>query len=68
MKAMYHHELAAKAGVCTKTFSRWLEPLSQELQAMGLEPGMHLIPPHVVEYLAHRFCIDVEAKPKVLRK
>lgn len=64
MKAMYQYEVAAKAGVSDKTFRRWLKPIRQELQAMGLNPRSKLIPGHIVEYLARQFCIDIETRPR----
>ena len=64
MKAMTKTQLASLAGVSVATFSSWLKPIEGELAAMGYQPGKRCIPPHVVQHLAERFCIDVEPSTK----
>ena len=59
MKAMTKQQLADRAGVTTKTLMNWCEPFSEELAAMGLKPRAKVLPPHVVAYMAEKFCIDV---------
>ncbi len=59
MKAMTRQELADRAGVSARTFSRWCEPYREELLGMGWLPKMILLPPHIVKFLSDKFCIDV---------
>lgn len=59
MKAMKKHELAAMAGVSTRTLRRWCIPHEQELTAMGWSPNLHVLPPHIVSWMADTFCIDL---------
>ena len=60
MKAMSKQQLAASAGVSKRTLNRWMLPFRRELEQMGLQCNMRVLPPHIVKYLAERFCIDVE--------
>ena len=32
----------------------------KELLRMGLKPGMRVLPPHIVKWIADKFCIDLE--------
>jgi len=59
MKAMYKQELADAAGVSVRTLMNWCQPFSDELARMGLKPTAKKLPPHIVDYLAEKFCIDV---------
>ena len=52
--------MARCAGVCRKTFASWLKPHEKELTQMGYLPGKHCIPPRAVEWIAEKFCIDIE--------
>jgi hypothetical protein len=27
---------------------------------MGLKPGMRVLPPHIVQFIAEKFCIDLK--------
>ena len=45
MKAMYKSELAAYAGVSTKTLRRWLKPYQQQLTELGMQPKDQLVNP-----------------------
>ena len=49
MKAMTRQELALKAGVHPDTLGRWLKRHQHTLEALGLLPGMRLLPPKVVK-------------------
>lgn len=59
MKAMTKQQIAQAAGVTVKTLMNWCQPYSQELTAMGLRPGMRVLPPHIVKWIADHFCIDL---------
>ena len=59
MKAMSKQELAERAGVSTRTLNYWCRPYRRELTAMGMRPTMKVLPPHIVKWMAERFCIDV---------
>ena len=59
MKAMLKRELADAAGVDLRTLHRWCLPYREELERMGMTRNMKLLPPHVVAFLAEKFCIDV---------
>jgi len=32
----------------------------KELEALGLQPGMIILPPNIVQWICDKFCIDVE--------
>ena len=59
MKAMSKSELAAKAGVSRTTLKNWCKPYLKELEAMGLGPNAKVLPPHIVQFLANKLCLDV---------
>jgi len=59
MKAMSKSELAQAAGVSVDTLMRWLSPHQQHLEALGMLPGMRVLPPKVVIYIVETLCIDV---------
>ena len=59
MKAMSKQQLADAAGVSVDTLMRWLGPHRQELEALGMRPGMRVLPPKVVAYIVETLCIDV---------
>ena len=56
---MSKSDLAQAAGVSVDTLMRWLGPHSQQLEALGMRPGMRVLPPKVVTYIVETFCIDV---------
>lgn len=60
MKAMMKYELALKAGISPRTFSRWLSLHREELEQLGLEPHMRLLPPKVVRYICDKYGIILE--------
>ncbi len=49
MKSMSKSELALAAGISLSTLARWMKPYRQELEALGLRPGMRVLPPRVKE-------------------
>ena len=59
MKAMTRQQLAFAAGISVDTLRRWLEPHTQQLEALGMQPKMRVLPPKVVAYIVETFCIDV---------
>ncbi len=60
MKAKSKSELAELAGVSVGTLVNWFKPHMAELEALGLKPGMRVLPPKVVKYIADKFDIDIE--------
>ena len=56
---MSKQQLAQCAGVTVRTLFNWCRPYHKELERMGLKPGMRVLPPHIVKWIAERFCIDV---------
>ena len=60
MKAMSKQQLADRAGVSVRTLNSWCGRYQRELQEMGVTPRMKVLPPHVVIFLADKFCIDVD--------
>ena len=62
MKAMSKQELANSAGVTTKTLMSWCEPFLSELETMGMQQHMKVLPPHIVQFIVDKFCIDVGEK------
>ena len=59
MKAMSKSELAAQAGVSDKTHKTWRNAYREELTIMGVKPTAKVLPPHAVEFLSEKFCIDI---------
>ena len=59
MRAMTKQQLAESAGVTTKTLMSWCEPFTKELEAMGLQPNMKVLPPRIVSFITEKLCIDV---------
>ena len=59
MRAMTKQQLAESAGVTTKTLMSWCEPFLKELETMGMQPHMKVLPPHIVRFITEKFCIDV---------
>ena len=59
MKTMSKQQLADKADVTVKTLMNWCQPYRDELSRMGLKPRAKKLPPHVVAFLAEKFCIDL---------
>jgi hypothetical protein len=60
MKAMTRQQIAWYAGVSVKTLKNWCKPYRKELEALGLQPGMVILPPNIVQWICDKFCIDIE--------
>ena len=58
---MTRQQIAHRAGVSVKTLTNWCRPFRKELEALGLRPGMIVLPPVIVKWIADKFCIDLEA-------
>lgn len=60
MKSMTKSELAAYAGVSSRTFCRWLAKHQEELAKFGVSPRAHIIPPAAVKYICEQYGICLE--------
>jgi len=60
MKAMTRQQLAYYAGVSVKTLRNWCKPYKQELETMGMTRSLVVLPPHIIQWICDKFCIDVE--------
>lgn len=58
MQAMYKSDLAARAGVSTRTLQRWLDPLKGELKALGVTEKTRLLNASAVRLICERFAIE----------
>ena len=56
---MYKFELAAYAGISTKTLRRWMNSCQSELDDMGVTRESKLLPPGAVKLLCEKFAIDI---------
>ena len=59
MKSAYKYELAAAAGVTSRTFQRWLSSHSDKLRMLGARPRQQLLPPKAVEWICGQYGIDL---------
>ena len=59
MKAMYKFELAAYAGITSKTLRRWTQPFDEELARMGVYPSTRLLSPAAVKFICEKLSIDL---------
>lgn len=59
MKAMYKSELAAYAGISTRTLKRWLEPYKPQLEQLGMKPKDQIINPSALKFICKQLSIDV---------
>ena len=57
---MTKQQIAACAGVSVRTLLNWCKPYQKELAQMGMTPGMRVLPPIIVKWIAERFCIDID--------
>ena len=62
MKAMFKSELAAAAGVSTRTLMRWLkEPyMQQQLKQFPLTPRQQKLPGRLVKIICEHYVIDLD--------
>ncbi len=56
---MTKSELAGKAGIRVQTLMNWCRPFQKELEALGMQPNMKVLPPNIVKFIAEKFAIDV---------
>ena len=56
---MSKSELADRAGVSVQTLMNWCRPFREELESMGMQPNAKVLPPHIVQFIAEKFAIDV---------
>lgn len=56
---MYKSELAAYAGVSTRTLKRWLEPYKPQLEQLGMKPKDQIINPSALKFICKQLSIDV---------
>ena len=56
---MTRQQLAACAGVTSKTLGNYINRHWDELWALGMRP-YEILPPSVVEWLSHHYCIRVD--------
>ena len=56
---MTRQQIACQAGVTVKTLSNWMKPYRKDLEDIGLRPGMIVLPPNIVKWIAEKFCIDL---------
>ena len=57
---MIRQQIAWYAGVTVKTLRNRCKPYRKELEALGLQPGMIILPPNIVQWICDKFCIDVD--------
>ena len=57
---MSKQQLADAAGVSVRTLMDWCRPYDKQLYRMGLRPRAKVLKPHIVQFIAEKFCIDVE--------
>ena len=60
MRPLYTYEVAALAGVSTRTLQRWMKLNQQRLAALGYRPTDKFITPRALEYIAREYCIQLE--------
>ena len=59
MKAMSKQQLADAAGVSVTTLMNWCKPYRTELDALGMRLNMRVLTPHIVKFIADKFCIEL---------
>ena len=57
MKAMSKQEIAAAAGISTDTLRRWLAPYQSELEQLGYQSKMRVLPPNIVLFITEKLCM-----------
>ena len=56
---MSKQEIATAAGMSIDTLRRWLEPYQSELEQLGYQSKMRVLPPRLVQFICEKLCIDV---------
>ena len=56
---MYKFELAAYAGITSKTLRRWTEPFDEKLARFGVYPSSRLLTPAAVKFICEKLAIDL---------
>jgi hypothetical protein len=51
--------LEAVAKVRVQTLMNWCRPFHKELEALGMQRNMKVLPPNIVKFIAEKFAIDV---------
>lgn len=59
-KSMTKSQLAAAAGVSSRTFATWLHRHRKQLNKMGVCDTAKVLPPVAVKYLCEIFVIDID--------
>ena len=59
MNTMTRKELAAAAGVSTRTLRRWLQPHEATLESMGVK-GKAMLTPKAVGWITEQFDIETD--------
>ena len=60
MKSYTKKELALRAGVSPRTFTRWMTQHRKQLKEMGVSEHDRIITPKAVRYIAEIYGIDVD--------
>lgn len=60
MKSYTKKELALRADVSPRTFTRWLAQHREKLAELGVSERDRIMPPKAVKYIAETYGIDVE--------
>lgn len=58
-KAMYKFEIAAAAGVSTRTLRRWIRTDKEYFNSVGVSETTKLLPPIAVKYLCEKYVIEL---------
>ena len=59
MKSTYKHQIAAAAGVSTKTLHRWLDNNRAKLSRLGVTPHTKLLPPRAVRWICEQYGVEL---------
>ncbi|MDR2824793.1 MAG: hypothetical protein LBB41_06315 [Prevotellaceae bacterium] len=59
-KAMLRTELAQKAGVSLRTFSRWIEREMPSIKDLGYQERDKFLPPSIVKFLCEKYVIILD--------
>ena len=56
---MSKQQLDDAAGVSVTTLMNWCKAYRSELDALGMRLNMRVLPPHIVKFIAEKFCIEL---------